>query len=379
MKYPINEPNISELETSYVLDVLKENWLSAGGKHTRDFEDKLSDYVGVKFSLAVQSGTAALHLALKAIGVTDGDNVIIPNYSCGATISAVKQCNAIPVVIDVEADTYGMNIKNLELAIKKYKPKALQFVHVYGFPAQCTSDLVKLCKKYKVTLLEDAAEALGMEIDGKKAGTFGDISIFSIRSEKMIGVGEGGVVLTSNDDLFEKVKELACRSAPHRGSDSPYWKKYYYNGEGYNYMLPHLLGAVAKGQMERFETEILAKKVSAGMAFRKVFSNDKDFTLQKIIPNSKPCFWLNSIVFNTIKGEAVRSLGQYLVSKNIEVRSGFLPLSEMPGFNPIKFESQQNGKHLYGQLLVLPSSGKLKIDDFEYFYNLIKEYTLKYE
>ena len=128
------------------------------------------------------------------------------------------------------------------------------------------------------------------------------------------------------------MKELACRSAPHRGSDSPYWKKYYYNGEGYNYMLPHLLGAVAKGQMERFETEILAKKVSAGMAFRKVFSNDKDFTLQKIIPNSKPCFWLNSIVFNTIKGEAVRSLGQYLVSKNIEVRSGFLPLSEMPGF-----------------------------------------------
>ena len=144
-------------------------------------------------------------------------------------------------------------------------------------------------------------------------------------------------------------------------------------------MLPHLLGAVAKGQIERFENEILTKKVSAGMAFRKVFSNDKDFTLQKIIPNSKPCFWLNSIVFNTIKGETVRSLGQYLVSKNIEVRSGFLPLSEMPGFHPIKFESQKNGKHLYSQLLVLPSSGRLKIDDFEYFYKLIKKFTLKYE
>ena len=365
IKYPINEPNLSKLEKQYVLDVIESNWLSAGGKYTREFEEKISRYVGVKYSLAVQSGTAALHVALKSVGVQPDDTVIIPNYSCGASISSVLQCGAIPIVLDVEKETYALDAERLEAAIKIYSPKVVQLVHVYGFIARDTIKIKEMCQRYGIILLEDACEALGAEISGEKAGSFGDISVFSIRSEKMIGVGEGGVVTTSNKDYFNKAIKLASRSAPYRSSGSPYWKKYYYDGEGYNYRLPHILGAIALAQIERFEDDILLRKKHVGETFRNIFHKDERFKLQKIISGSQPCYWLNSIRFPRNCKEIVRNLGIYLFSEGIEVRSGFWPLSDMQGFNPVCFGSQDVGHYLYKNLLVLPSSSRLIESDIQ--------------
>jgi len=374
IKYRINEPSLSDLEKKYVNEVLDENWLSAGGSLTEEFESLVTDYLGVKYGIAVQSGTSALHLALKVAGVSENDYVIIPNYSCGATISSVKQCNAIPIVIDIDPETYGMDVNYLEEVIKKYKVKALQFVHVYGFPALYTEEIVRFCRNNDILIIEDAAESLGAEINGKMAGSIGDISILSIRSEKMIGVGEGGVLLTNNYEYYNNALKLASRNAPFRTAESPYWEKYYYEGEGYNYRLPHLLGALAKAQMERFESEILPKKIRVGNFYRNILKNNKSINLQHIVKNCSPCFWLNSILLKDCNKLVVRDLGIYLESIGIEVRSGFWPLSKMDGFSPIVYGSQKVGQMLYDKLLVLPSSSSLKQKDVNFIVNHISKY-----
>ncbi len=379
IKYRINEPALSDLEKKYVLDVLEQNWLSAGGNHTEDFENLVSSYLGVNYAIAVQSGTAALHLALKTADVNQDDYVVIPNYSCGATISAVKQCNAIPIVVDIDPNTYSLDVNTLKDVLKKYKVKALQFVHVYGFPAANMNEIVSICSKNNIILIEDAAEALGTKINGYMAGSIGDISILSIRSEKMIGVGEGGVLLTSNENYYDTAMQLASRSAPFRTANSPYWDKYFYDGEGYNYRLPHLLGAIAKAQMERFENEILPSKIKVGELYRNIFSDHKDITLQKIVNNSSSCFWLNSILLKNHSKEYVRKLGLYLQSLGIEVRSGFWPLSNMEGFEPLVFGSQKNGELLYDKLLVIPSSSSLSREDVEYISNIIISHIEEYD
>ena len=168
MKFLINEPHISNLEKRYANKVFDEKWLSINGKNTKIFENNFSKYLGTRHSLAVQSGTAALHASLKALGVKKSDRVIIPNYTCVSNISVLSQLNAVPVIADVEKETFGMEYLGLENLIKKYKPKVLQLVHVYGFPAKHTKQILSLCKKYKIKILEDASESLGAQLNKKK-------------------------------------------------------------------------------------------------------------------------------------------------------------------------------------------------------------------
>ena len=367
-KYLINEPNLSDAEKNYVLDVLESTWLSAGGRHTNIFEDKFSAYLGTKHSIAVQSGTAALHVALKAFGVTDKDSVILPNGSCGASISTVVQCGAKPIVLDVEKDTYALDSKYLEEAIIKYSPKVVQIVHVYGFPCKNLMEIQSICKKHNVFLLEDSAEALGAKYNDQMIGTFGDIATFSIRSEKMIGVGEGGVVTTNNSGLFEIISRLASRAAPFRTKQSPYWTKYFYDGEGYNYRLPHILGAIARAQIERFEDEILPKKIKVGEAFRLIFGENDIWSIQSIAKNTKSVFWLNSLKFKNLDRDQVRSVGAILENKGIECRSGFWPLSDMASYESTNFGLQEVGYDLFDKLLVLPSSWRLSDTDLKFIH-----------
>ncbi len=368
MKYLINTPYISKLEKKYVNDVLRSGWLSINGTHTKIFEKKFNKFLSTKFTLAVQSGTAALHTALKALDVNSGDKVIIPNYTCVSNISVLSQLNAIPIIVEVEKDSFGIDFEGLEKTIKKYKPKVLQIVHVYGYPAKNTLKIVKLCKKYNVKVLEDSSESLGARINGKKVGNFGDVSIFSIRSEKMIGVGEGGVISTNQLDIYNKIKLIASRHAPFRKKSDPYWKKYFVSGEGYNYLMPHLLGAVARAQIENFEKIILKKKIYIGEIYRKIFDENNDYCiLQKSNKNLKSVYWLNAIYFKKLNKSKVRELGHFLNKKKIEVRSGFWPLSKMSAFKSISTFKNSISRELFEKVLVLPSNINLSKKDLLYF------------
>jgi perosamine synthetase len=276
------------------------------------------------------------------------------------------------VIVEVEQETLGLDYDLVKKAIKKYRPKALQLVHVYGFPARDTLKIISLCKKENVKVIEDASEALGSTLRNKKAGTFGDVSVFSIRSEKMIGVGEGAVISTNSKKIYENIKLICSRNSPYRSSRDPYWKKYFANGEGYNYLLPHLLGAVGRAQIERFKKSILSKKVKVGSDYRKIFKHKKFTMTQKIFGNSKPCFWLNSVYFHSISKDKVIKLANQLTKSGIEIRPAFWPLNKLKGFKSIYVGgSVKVSEILFNKSLVLPSSYKLNSEDVKNIYNCI--------
>jgi len=373
MKYLINKPNLSFLEKKYVNQALYTTWLSSNGDNTKIFQKKFSNYIGNKFSLAVQSGTSALHLALKSLNVTRNDYVVIPNFTCVSNISAASQCNAKIILVDIERETLGMDFLILKEILKKYRPKVLQLVHVYGFPAKDTLKIIKICKKNRIKVIEDTSESLGATINGKKVGTFGDINVTSIRSEKMIGVGEGAVISTNNKTLSDKISLIASRYSPFRKSNDPYWKKYFVSGEGYNYLMPHLLGSVARGQIERFKISLLPKKIKVGKNYRNYFNLDNvDFTQKELKKNSS-VFWLNSIYFEKLSKEKIRKLGKRLKSLGIEVRSGFWPLNTLKCFKSVYFTKKNITKKIFEKSLILPSSYDLSIKDIKHINNKISK------
>ena len=345
--------------------------MSSNGKNTKIFEKKISKYLNTKYALAVQSGTAAIHLALKAFGCKKNDNIVLPNYSCVSNLSAVTQCNANPIIVEVERETLGLDLNQLKKAIKIYKPKIIQLVHVYGCPAKYTLEIKNLCKKNKIFLLEDFSEALGSQIKNYKIGTFGDISISSIRSEKMIGVGEGGVVVSNNLNLFKKLERIASRNSPFRRKIDPYWKKYYCLGEGYNYLLPHLLGAVARAQIEKFNKKILPKKIFIGKKYKKIFNSKEISITQKVPKNFKSVYWLNSIFFPKKSAKLVKKIGHVLEKKGIEVRSGFWPLNKLKNFNSKYVGSKKISNDIFDKSLVLPSNLSIKEKNILYFKKII--------
>ena len=376
MKYFLNEPSISRLEKKYVSKALNANWLSINGENTKIFEKKFSNFIGIKNSLGVQSGTAALHLALKAANIKPKDKVIIPNFSCVASISSTSQCGAIPIIVEVERETLGLDFQYVVQAVKKFKPKAIQLVHVYGVPARDTEKIKNFCNKKKIILIEDASEALGAKIKNKNIGTFGKITIFSIRSEKMIGVGEGGVICSNNKKIYERIKLLAARSAPFRSSKNQYWKKYFHLGEGYNYLMPHLLGSVARGQIERFKNYMMIKKINVGKLYRKFTYKNFIFT-QKDIKNHKSVYWLNSLYFKNLSSEQVKKLGNFLMKKNIEIRSGFWPLANLKNFNSKYVGGKKVSKEMFEKTLVVPSTIHLKEKDIKYILSTIENFINK--
>lgn len=356
-KYYLNEPFLDGSEEKYALDVIQQGWLSAGGEYTAKFEAAFASLIGVKHALAVQSGTAALHTAMLAMGVLPGDKVVVPNYTCGACVSSVLQTGAEPIIIDCEPKTFGMNIKVLEEVLSTQKVKVVMVVHVYGFPVRDFDKIAALCTKYGALLLEDASEAHGSTYNGQMIGTFGDMATFSVRSEKMIGVGEGGLVLTNNSELHEKANFFASRAAPHRSAKDPWGHKYIYTAVGMNYRLPHLLGAVGYAQIQKFPA-ILAKKRFIGQKYRELFANVSEVTLQEIAPGSEPCYWLNCILIDKDE-DTLHKIGVDLMQQGLEIRPAFWPLSDLKAFSMYAYGSQENAVQLLKSMIVLPSSIKL--------------------
>ena len=355
MKYYLNEPYLKGKEKEYVLDVLESGWLSVKGKHTKIFEEKFAELVGVSHALAVQSGTAALHTSLLALGIGKGDRVVIPNYTCSASVTTPLQCNAIPAILDVENETFGLDAGGLEKYIQKEgKPKAVMVVDVYGFPARDKEKIVDICKEEDVFLIEDCCEAHGAKYKGKTLGSFGDIAAFSTRSEKMMGVGEGGMVVTDEDELIENAFYWATRASPYRRGH-PYWYQYYFSGVGMNYLMPHLLGAVGRAQVENFD-EIFNRKKAVGERYQEILGDIPGVRVQKKISEAEPSYWLNIALLEDKSKNKVRKIGGKLIEKGIEIRPAFWPLGNQSVFKKYAWGSQEVGKYIFEKGLVLPSS-----------------------
>jgi len=319
--FPVAVPNLNGNELKYLTDAFLSTWVSSSGKYIDKFESEFSSYSDCSYGAAVSNGTAALHLAMVALDIGKGDEVIVPDLTFAATINTVFHANATPVIVDVEKDSWCIDPKEIERAITQ-KTKAIIPVHLYGQVCNMRA-IMKIARKYNLKVIEDCAEAHGAMYSGKKVGSFGDIGCFSFYGNKVITTGEGGMCTTNNPNLNNKIKVL-------RDHGMSKTKRYWHEVIGYNYRMTNLQAAIGLAQLERIE-DIHKNRRKYEDNYRDIL-NSANFTFQSDLKDRKRITWLVSILADESidKGNYISKLKK----RGIEARPFFYPLSEMNIYKP---------------------------------------------
>lgn len=311
------QPQLCGNEYKYLMDAFLSTWISSTGKYVTQFEESFSKYCGARYGVATSNGTTALHLALAALGIGEGDEVIVPNLTFAATINAVLYTGAEPVIVDVEEDGWCIDPDEIEKALTP-RTKAIIPVHVYGQP--CNMDRIcEIAEKNALYIIEDCAEAHGAQWKDKKVGSFGIISCFSFFGNKVITTGEGGMCITDHEELKEKMRVLRDHGMSKE-------RRYYHEVVGFNYRMTNLQAAIGTAQVERID-EILEWRTSLENQYRAVLSQIKGITLQRNdLEGRGKIAWLVSILVDETKRDGVL---ERLKKNGIDARAFFIPLSEM--------------------------------------------------
>lgn len=322
MHISLAQPQLSGNEYKYLMDAFLSTWISSTGKYIKEFEDRFSEYCNMKYGVATSNGTTALHLALAALGIGEGDEVIVPDITFAATINAVLYTGATPVIVDVERDSWCIAPDEIEKAITS-RTKAVIPVHIYGQP--CNMDRIcEIANNHHIFIIEDCAEAHGAEWKNKKIGSFSTISCFSFFGNKVITTGEGGMCLTNDPDLADRMRVFRDHGMSKE-------RKYYHEVVGFNYRMTNLQAAIGVAQVERID-EILKWREQIEEQYREVMKDLKGIILQNNnLPNRKKIAWLVSILVEAKKRDKIL---MSLKEKNIDVRPFFIPLSEMEIYKP---------------------------------------------
>lgn len=363
-RLPVAEPELSGNELNYILECLHTNWVSSQGPFIRRFEEEFSRYLGVPFALTTSNGTAALHLALAALGVGKGDEVIVPDLTFAATINAVLYVGATPVIVDVTRDTWTLDPVAVERAITP-QTRALLAVHLYGQPCEMDA-LMVLARRKGLLVIEDAAEALGAQYHGQLVGTFGDAAAFSFFGNKLITTGEGGM-------LTLKDKTLADRATILRDHGMDPKRRYWHEEVGYNYRLTNLQAAVGVAQLERLDA-FIERRLAMAFRYNRNLTALGELVLPAARQHVRNVFWLYSFIMDPVRtGLSRDELMERLLLSGIETRPLFHPLHCMPPYR--QFGGRQpysNAEWLSANGLSLPSAVTLKDEDVDYVTDAIR-------
>ena len=366
-KIYLSAPHMGKNEIKYVLEAFESNWISPSGPSIDKFEDKMSSYLGVKYGCAVSSGTSALHLAIKILGVKRNDYVICPSLTFSASANAIMYENAIPLFVDVDINNWTIDINLLEDVIKKFKPKALISVDLYG--QSCDYDkIIALCRKFNVKVIEDAAEALGATYKKKKCGSFGDISIVSFNGNKIITTAGGGMLLSDNVDYVDKARFLSTQAR------EPVLH-YEHRELGYNYRMSNILASIGIGQLEVLDKRVKKKR----KIFKKYFDSLSDYKGIDFMPEcsyGKSNRWLTCLtIYPEIANTNRDHIIKILAKENIESRPVWKPMHLQPFYqnNEYYFSEKDNSKELFKNGLCLPSGTTLNDKYQTKIINIIKE------
>ncbi|MGI9862425.1 LegC family aminotransferase [Moorella naiadis] len=366
IKIPLDWPNLGELEKDYVLKALESGYVSSAGPLVREFEQRFAAYLGISQAVAVVNGTAGLHLALKLLGIGPGDEVIVPALTFIATVNPVVYAGARPVVVDVDPWTWNIDPAAIEKAITKHT-RAIIPVHLYGNPADMDA-ILGLARKYGLYVLEDATEALGSTYKGKKAGTFGQISVFSFNGNKIITTGGGGMLVTANPDLARRARLLV-----NQGRE-PGETEYEHKEIGFNYRLTNLQAALGLAQLERLP-EFLATKRRHAAIYRRELQGLPGLSWQEELPGAESNWWLFSIVLDEGKFKANKPvLIQWLKSRGIQARPLFKPVSQQPCYRGSNFPPCAIAAQLHQNGINLPSASFLTEEDIMAVCAVLKSY-----
>ena len=361
---PISQPSIGAKEIEYVTDAVRSGWVSSLGKYIDMFEEKFAQYCGTKYAVATSNGTTALHLTLVSLGITSEDEVIIPDLTFVATGSAVKYIGAKVVTVDIEEDTLCISPNAIKKAITS-KTKAIIPVHLYGHPANMR-EINKIAKKYNLFVIEDAAEAHGAEVNGKKVGGLSDAGIFSFYGNKIITAGEGGMITTNDEELYKKMRYLR----DHAMSKD---KRYWHTEVGFNYRMTNLQAALGVAQFDRID-EILAKKKEIFKWYMECLKDIPNIKLNHQASWAKNVYWMVCIELDDYLELQRDELILKLKEKGIDSRPFFYPLSDMPMYEDVNTTITHK---IYQKGLNLPSYFDITKDQVQYICKNLKEEILK--
>lgn len=321
-KLPLVEPSLGGNELAYVSECIRTNWISSQGAFVTRFEEVFAKYHGVDEAVSVSSGTTALHLALVAMGIGKGDEVIVPNLTFGATANAVVHAGATPVFADIDPLDWTLSPSDTEAKITS-ATKAIIPVHLYGLPARMDS-IQSLAKEHGLLVLEDCAESLGARFKDQLTGTFGEASAFSFFANKTITTGEGGMILTEDHELAERMRLLRDHGM-NKG------RRYWHEEPGYNYRITNMQSAVGCAQMERLDA-FLSHRQDIGELYRDRLGAIEGISLQEFGNERKSSYWLYSVTLNEFRAMERDELMQELQKEGIESRPMFYPLDEQPAY-----------------------------------------------
>jgi pyridoxal phosphate-dependent aminotransferase EpsN len=374
----LSPPHLGDEELKYVNDAFQSNWIAPLGPNVEAFESELANYVGSKGAVAVSSGTAAIHLALRVLDVKKDDVVFCSSLTFVASANPILYVGAIPVFIDSEPESWNMSPQALKKAMicaekENNLPKAVIVVNIYGQSANY-DELKAICNHYRVPIIEDAAESLGATYKGKKSGTLGDLGIFSFNGNKIITTSGGGMLVSDHKEYLERARFLATQARENV-------RHYEHKVVGYNYRLSNVLAGIGRGQLKVLDKRV-EKRRKIFEIYKKALGSFEGITFMPEATFGMSNRWLTTILVDEIKcGVSRDTLINLLEQDNIEARPLWKPLHLQPLFANNRYfthdEHVDFNKNLFHKGLCLPSGTSLTEDDLSRIVTIIKKELIK--
>lgn len=348
---PVNAPLLDGNEKKYLNECIDTGWISSEGSFVTRFENDMAEYVGRKFAVAVTNGTAALEMAVVALGIKAGDEVILPSFTIISCAQAIVKAGAKPVLVDSDFDSFNMIVEDIEAKITS-KTKAIMVVHIYGLPVDM-NPILDLAKKYELKIIEDAAEMHGQTYENKKCGSFGDISVFSFYPNKHITTGEGGMILTDDESIYIK-----CKSLRNLCFSSESGQRFIHDELGWNLRMTNLQAALGVAQLERID-EFVQKKRWIGNLYQSLLNDIEAINLPiKQTDFAQNIYWVFAITLKDSCKKTVPEVMQQLGEQGIGTRPFFYPMHQQPVFIKMglfEHEEYPNSSKLYEKGFYIPS------------------------
>lgn len=372
----LSSPHMGETERKYVEEAFQTNWVAPLGPNVDIFEKQLSDFLGVRGAVSLSSGTAALHLALLALGVGQGDVVICQSFTFAASAFPITYCGAEPVFIDSEAETWNMDPELLKKALEQQKEKgknvkAIVVVHLYGMPAKM-QEILDIASAFDVPVVEDAAEALGSQYEGRPCGSMGKISILSFNGNKIITTSGGGALVSNEDDVLRFTRHVSAQAK----EPAPF---YLHHQIGYNYRMSNICAGIGRGQMEVLQNRIDRRRAHFA-AYKDNLSNINGISFPEEPNGYFSNRWLTTMLLDSqiFESGSVEKLRQALEEKNIESRPLWKPLHQQPVFASCQMYLNGVSDRLFNEGICLPSGSNMSEETLKMVISEVKENLVKH-
>ncbi len=363
-------PTMHEWEKKYVQEAFDTNWIAPVGPHVNAFEKEVAAYTKAGYAAALSAGTAAIHLAVKLLGIGEGDIVFCAALTFAASCNPVCYEKATPVFIDSEPDTWNMSPEALERAFEKYPhPKAVICVHLYGTPAKL-DEIMDICRKHRVPVIEDAAESLSATYKGRQTGTFGDFGIYSFNGNKIITTSGGGMLVSEDQKAIDRARFLATQA------NDPSEKYYLHYDIGYNYRMSNVDAGIGRGQMKSLDLHRSLKQ-NIYHTYQEALRDIPEIAMNPMNPDGEANNWLSCITIAPESGVTPVQVMRALEAENIESRHIWNPMQLQPLYKDCEFFSHKEkgsiSEDIFSRGLCLPSDIKNTPEDMELIISVIRK------